>query len=86
LEEIDGKALPLYARRFIILAGFATYSGCTALIVWTLLLFFSEFSPSIDAFNESVIPFINGLYRLAELLKTVELPSLVTFLALLMYR
>jgi DNA gyrase subunit A len=40
---------------------------------------------NIDEFIESVIPFTNGLYFLVELLKTVELPSLVAFLALLMY-
>ncbi len=33
LEEIAGKARPLYALRFIIRPEFATYSACTALIV-----------------------------------------------------
>ena len=86
LEEIAGKTLPLYARLFETRPEFGKCYGWTAFTVWILLLFFYGLSTRVDKFKESVIPLlIREDYLLTELLKTVELPNLVAFLAIFMY-
>ena len=86
MEEIAGKTLPLYARLLKTRPEFGECYGWTAFMVWILLLFFYGLSAWVDKFKESVIPFfMKEVYLFKELLKTVELPNLVAFLAIFIY-
>lgn len=86
-DEIAGKTLPLKGRRVKNLPGFELSSGKISFILLVSLLFPSEPSlPRQELSNESLGPlFITELSLLIELLKTVDAPSLVAFLALFMY-